>query len=364
MPGEEHPVHPEWKPADALIALIPVALFILFFYLLYRIFAPFLMSIIWAIVLGMLFTPLHRRLLVRLRMRRSLSALAMTLLVILVIVIPATFLSVVIAKQAVKGATSVADAISELAQEGPGRLTSLPLYKKIEETVTTHVDLKEANVREALLRAIQQLSKKALDFSTSLLGNAARLLFHLLVMLFTLYYIFKDGESATRYVEGIHPMIRQTRMFHTLEELTITTFYAGFVVAAVQGILAGLAFAVLGVPSALFWGAMTSLMSFVPFVGATSIWVPVVIWLLIQGAWAKAIGMAIWGFGVVSLADNFLKPALISGRLNLHPLLVFFSVLGGLGFFGPIGVILGPLVLVLCLGFLNSMVARPSPAGD
>ena len=263
-----------------------------------------------------------------------------------------------------KGASNVTDAIAQLGQDGSGRVSSIPFYKKAEAFVTSYVDLKEANVRETLLKAIQQLSEKALDFSTSLLGNAARMIFHLFVMLFTLYYIFKDGASAVRYVEGIHPMIRESRMFRTLEELTFTTFYAGFIVAAVQGTLAGLAFAILGVPSALFWGAMTSLMSFVPFVGATSIWLPIVIWFAIQGAWAKAIGMAIWGISVVSLADNILKPALISGRLNLHPLLVFFSVLGGLGFFGALGVILGPLVLVLCLGILNSIVARPSPAGD
>jgi predicted PurR-regulated permease PerM len=344
-------------------ALIPLALFVFAFYLLYRVLAPFLASIAWAVILGMLFTPLHRRLLVRLRFRRTTAALVMTLLVILVIVIPATVTSVVIARHAVKGVSAIGDAISNLGQS-PESLTQHPLFLALEERVSQYVDLNRADVQSALLKTLQNVSRRLLDFSTSAIRNVATLFFGLFVMLFTLYYIFKDGEGATRFIEGIHPMIRQTRLFHTLEELTITTFYAGFVNAAVQGALAGLAYAVLGVPSALFWASITAFMSFIPFMGATSIWLPVALWLGFSASWPKALGMILWGTLVVSMSDNFIKPALISGRMNLHPLMVFFAVLGGILFIGPIGLILGPFVLVLCLGFLNSLVTRPEQAGD
>ncbi len=344
-------------------ALIPLALFVFAFYLLYQVLAPFLASIAWAIILGMLFTPLHRRLLIRLRFRRTIAALVMTLLVVLVIVIPATLTSVVVARQAVKGVSAVGDAISRLGQ-GPATLAQNPLGVALEERVAQYVDLNRADVQSATLKSLQNVSKRLIDFSTSALRNVVSLFFGLFVMLFALYYIFKDGEAATRYFEGIHPLIRQTRLFHTLEELTFTTFYAGFVNAAVQGVLAGLAYGVLGVPSALFWASITAFMSFIPFMGAASVWIPVAIWLGIAGSWAKALGMALWGIGVVSMSDNFIKPALISGRMNLHPLPVFFAVLGGLLYFGPLGLILGPFVLVLCLGFLNSMVAPPRAAGD
>jgi predicted PurR-regulated permease PerM len=176
-------------------------------------------------------------------------------------------------------------------------------------------------------------------------------------MLFTLYYVFKDGGAAREYLDNVHPMIRDSHVTKTLEDLTLTTFYAGFATAAAQGFLAGAAYAVLGVPSAFFWGAMTGIMSFVPVMGATSIWLPMVVWFAFTGATGKAIGLAIWGVSVVSVADNLIKPALISGRMNLHPLLVFFAVLGGLGYFGPLGIILGPLVLVLTLGLLDAFTA-------
>jgi len=344
-------------------ALIPLALVVFAFYLLYRVLAPFLASIAWAIILGMLFTPLHRRVLVWLRFRRTTAALVMTLLVILVIVIPATLTSVVIARQAVKGVGVMGDAIQGLGQ-GPESLTHHPLFLAIEERVDQYVDLSRAQVQSAILKTLQNVSQRLLDFSTNLLRNVATLFFGLFVMLFTLFYIFKDGETATRYVEGIHPMIRQTRLFHTLEELTLTTFYAGFVTAAVQGVLSGLAYAVLGVPSPAFWGSITAIMSFIPFMGATSIWLPIAIWLGFSGSWPAALGMALWGALVVSMSDNFIKPILISGRMNLHPLLVFLAVLGGILFLGPLGLILGPFVLVLCLGFLNSLVAQPASGGD
>ncbi len=219
------------------------------------------------------------------------------------------------------------------------------------------MNLDNVEFRNSLLKALRQLSSAALGWSTAILQNLVKMFFGLFIMLFTLYYVFKDGGAARDYLDRIHPMIRQTRVVTTLEELTLTTFYAGFVTAAVQGFLAGAAFAVLGVQSAFFWGTMTALMSFVPIMGATSIWLPMVFWFAITGATGKAIGLAIWGVSVVSVADNLIKPALISGRMNLHPLLVFFAVLGGLGYFGALGIILGPLVLVLSLGLLDAFVA-------
>lgn len=340
-----------------MLALFPVALSILFFYLLFQIFQPFLGAIAWALILSILFTPLHRKIRHRLKERKSLAAFVMTLLVIGVIVIPAVILSIVLARQAAHGISMVADTVSKMENDSSGAVLNHPLVLKARDTVLPIVNLDNVEFRNSLLKALRQLSSAALGWSTAILQNLVKMFFGLFIMLFTLYYVFKDGGAARDYLDRIHPMIRQTRVVTTLEELTLTTFYAGFVTAAVQGFLAGAAFAVLGVQSAFFWGTMTALMSFVPIMGATSIWLPMVFWFAITGATGKAIGLAIWGVSVVSVADNLIKPALISGRMNLHPLLVFFAVLGGLGYFGALGIILGPLVLVLSLGLLDAFVA-------
>ncbi|MFQ5457659.1 MAG: AI-2E family transporter, partial [Myxococcota bacterium] len=248
-------------------------------------------------------------------------------------------------------------------RNGGEGLLNHPSVIWVRDTILPYLNLEKVDIQGPLLSALRNLSANALGWSTAILQNLVRMVFSLFIMLFTLYYVFKDGGAASQYVQNIHPMVRQTRIIRTMEELTFTTFYAGFVTAAVQGLLAGTAFAVLGVPSAFFWGTMTALMSFVPMVGATSIWLPVVIWFVIQGSMAKAIGLALWGVGVVSVADNLIKPALISGRMNLHPLLVFFSVLGGLGFFGALGIILGPLVLVLSLALLDAIANASRSTG-
>lgn len=364
MAGEERPQKPAGGTLERVFALIPVALSILFFYLLYRIFQPFLGAIIWALILAILFAPLHTRVRVWLKGRRSLAALAMTLLVILVVVIPVVLLSMVLGRQAAHGITVLADTLSGLQEGNGGGLLNHPSVVWVRETVLPSLNLEKTDFQGPLLAALRKLSATALGWSTAILQNLVRMIFSLFIMLFTLYYVFKDGGAASRYVQSIHPMVAQTRIIRTMQELTVTTFYAGFVTAAVQGLLAGVAFAVLAVPSAFFWGTMTALLSFVPMVGATSIWLPVVIWFLINGATGKAIGLAIWGVGVVSVADNLIKPALISGRMNLHPLLVFFSVLGGLAFFGPLGIILGPLVLVLSLSLLDAFVNASRSAGE
>jgi predicted PurR-regulated permease PerM len=186
-------------------ALIPLALFVFAFYLLYRVLSPFLASIAWAIILGMLFTPLHRRVLVWLRFRRTTAALLMTLLVILVIVIPATLTSVVIARQAVKGVGALGEAISNLGQ-GPGSLTSHPLFIAIEERVSEYVDLNSADVQSAILKTLQNVSQRLLDFSTNLLRNVVTLFFFLVPFSFL---HLQGRRGATRYVEAIHPMIRR-----------------------------------------------------------------------------------------------------------------------------------------------------------
>ena len=356
MAGEERtPTQPR-AGMDRVLALFPIALSILFFYLLFQVFQPFLGAIAWALILSILFTPLHRHVRKWLKGRRSLAAFVMTLLVIVVIVIPAAVLSVVLARQAAQGISLLADTVSKMESGGAGAVLNHPLVLKARDTVLPKLIIDNVEFRNSVLKALRELSSAALGWSTAILQNFVKMFFGLFIMLFTLYYVFKDGGAAREYLDRIHPMIRQTRVVNTLEDLTLTTFYAGFVTAAAQGFLAGAAFAVLGVPSAFFWGTMTALMSFVPIMGATSIWLPMVVWFAVTGATGKAIGLAVWGISVVSVADNLIKPALISGRMNLHPLLVFFAVLGGLGYFGALGVILGPLVLVLSLGLLDAFV--------
>jgi predicted PurR-regulated permease PerM len=130
-------------------------------------------------------------------------------------------------------------------------------------------------------------------------------------------------------------------------------------VALVQGGLGGLGFLMVGLPAPLFWGTVMTFLAFIPILGAFLVWVPAVVILFAQGAYLKAVILLVWGAIVVSLSDNFLRPILISGRTQVHTLLLFFGILGGLKVFGFLGFIAGPLVITICLAMVDIYTAPP-----
>jgi predicted PurR-regulated permease PerM len=131
------------------------------------------------------------------------------------------------------------------------------------------------------------------------------------------------------------------------------TIYGGILIAIIQGLLGGLSFWVLGLPSPIFWGTAMALLSFIPIGGTALIWAPAAIILLIGGAILK--GLILLGVGVViiSMVDNILRPLFISSKTNIHPLLLFFAVLGGIQAFGLIGLVAGPLIVTLFLTLIE-----------
>ena len=142
-------------------------------------------------------------------------------------------------------------------------------------------------------------------------------------------------------------------------EMIQATIYGGIVVALVQGGFGALGFLIVGLPAALFWGAVMALLSFMHIVGPFMVWVPATVYLIFQGAYVKAVILGMWGSTLVSLSDNFLRPIIISGRTQIHPLLIFFSILGGLYAFGLVGFIAGPLVVTICLAIIDIYTATP-----
>jgi len=143
------------------------------------------------------------------------------------------------------------------------------------------------------------------------------------------------------------------RMMREAAELISVTLSSGFIVAAVQGLLGGLLFAVLGLRGAVFWGVCIAVLAFLPVLGPWLVWAPAAIGLIIAGQTGRGITMLILGFVMVSGADNVLRPALVAGRSQLNGLLVFIALLGGIGAFGFLGLVLGPLVVATAVGLLR-----------
>jgi len=349
-------------------AIFICVLFITFlsFYFLYRILSPFLEPIFWAIVLAMVFYPAFRKLRSILVKKGFLPAMLMTLLVILVIVIPFTLLLVSLANEVVRTYQS----LQEMIKTGQllaylESLRKIPVVETIWVSVDQSLGLSQTEPLDFLLKNIETISTFLLDQSSKILKGLSTFVISFFFTLLSLYYLFKDGDHLFLRLKEIIPAPPKERdlLIRRFADMVNATIYGGLFVAIVQGALGGLSYWVLGLHSPILWGTAMAFLSFIPIGGTALIWVPTSIILFIEGAFLEGIILLAIGVFVIGMADNFLRPLLISSRTDIHPLLLFFAVLGGIQAFGLIGLVAGPLVATLCLTLIE-MYAQASRSGD
>jgi predicted PurR-regulated permease PerM len=341
-------------------------LFLTFFsiYLLYQILSPFLSSIIWAILLAIVFYPLFQKLQRLLKKREVLSALIMTLLVLIVIVLPFTLLMASLASDAI----DIYHQLEEMIKTGQlqayfDRIKEIPILKWILAGLGQHIDLSQTNPLPLLLNNLNRISTFIFTQTTILLKGFSTFIAGFFFTLLSLYYLFKDGSHLFGRLKEVIPLPSRERdlLIQRFKDMIYATLYGGILIALIQGVLGGLSFWILGLPSPIFWGTAMGLLSFIPIGGTAFIWVPAAIILLIGGAVAK--GLILLGLGVlvISMVDNLLRPFFISTRTNIHPLLLFFAVLGGVQAFGLIGLVAGPLIATLFLTLIEIYIQGIQP---
>jgi len=189
----------------------------------------------------------------------------------------------------------------------------------------------------------------------SLLKGLGQLLFGFLLMFIAMFFLFRDGPLLRKLVEESNPLptAYESEIIKKFQDVSYAIFVGSILTAIVQGLLGAFLFWALGIRAPLFWGAIIAFVSLVPIVGAFIVWVPWTAFLLLVGQTVKGIVLLAIGGLVVSSIDNFLKPIIIQGRTDMHPMLVFLSVLGGMQAFGFQGIVLGPLIVVLFVSFLS-----------
>jgi predicted PurR-regulated permease PerM len=341
-------------------------LFLTFFsiYLLYEILSPFLSSIVWAVLLAIVFYPLFKKLQHLLKKRGVLSALIMTLLVLIVIVLPSTLLMASLASDAINIYHQVEEMIKTGQLQGYfERIKEIPILNWILAGLGQYIDLSQTNPLPLLLNNINRISTFIFNQTTILLKGFSTFIVGFFFTLLSLYYLFKDGSHLFGRLEEIIPLPPRERdlLIQRFKDMIYATIYGGILVAMIQGVLGGLSFWILGLPSPIFWGTAMALFSFIPIGGTALIWAPASIILLIGGDVLK--GLILLGLGVlvISMVDNILKPLFISTRTNIHPLLLFFAVLGGIQAFGLIGLVAGPLIATLFLTLIEIYIQGIRP---
>ena len=333
-------------------------------YLLYTILSPFLSSIIWAILLAMVFYPLFKKLQRLLKKKEFLSALIMTLLVLIIIVLPFTLLMISLASEVV----DVYHRVEEMIKTGQlqaylERMKGLPILKWILAKLGQYIDLSQTDPLPLLLKNLKQISTFIFNQTTTLLKGFSTFIAGFFFTLLSLYYLFKDGSRFFKGLKEIIPLPSQERdlLIQRFKDMIYATLYGGILIAMIQGLLGGLSFWILGLPSPIFWGTAMALLSFIPIGGTALIWAPAALLLLIGGAILKGLILLGVGVFVISMVDNLLRPFFISSRTNIHPLLLFFAVLGGIQAFGLIGLVAGPLVATLFLTMIEIYIQGTQP---
>jgi predicted PurR-regulated permease PerM len=327
----------------ALLTALVIAL-----YLCWRMVQPFANVLLWAVVLSFVFIPVHRRIERRIQ-RPPLSAAVSTALVVLTIVLPVTLITLALVGELRDLARSLD------AHTGPWLDPASPVIGPVLRWIEPYVDLSEVQSPGFVRARLEAWSGVLAAGTLGVVGGVASAAVQTLLVVFTLYYLFRDGDAIRRAAYDVVPIDRgQARdIISRMGAVVGATVYGVLVIAAIQGALGFFIFWALGLPSPLLWGVVMFFLSMIPMAGAFLVWAPAALYLALSGAVTKAIVLTAWGVLVVGSIDNFLSPRLVGRRASMHELLIFFAVLGGLEVFGIIGVVLGPVVVAVTLALLE-----------
>lgn len=298
---------------------------------------PFLPALVWALALAVLFFPFQRWLESKLR-PPTLAASVVVLVVSLIVAVPATFVGQQLIMESAKGA----EIIRMKVESGEWRraIEAQPRLAPLANWIERKIDLPGT-------------VKTLATWLTSIAGNIVKgsvvQMIGFCLTFYLLFYFLRDRCAVLQTLRSLSPLSEgeMDRLFGRVGDTIFATIYGTLAVAAAQGLLCGLMFWWLGLPTPLLWGVVMALLAVVPVLGAFVVWMPAALWLAMEGSWEKALILTLWGGLVVGLIDNVLRPVLVGNRLKQHTVLAFMSVVGGLMVFGPSGLILGPVALTV-----------------
>lgn len=342
----------DWGSPIHVHALVLIAATGVGIYFCYWMAAPFFPALAWALALAVLFNPLYRWLESKVKLP-NLAATFCVLAVAVIVMVPAVFVADRIVGEAAKGAETIR--ISVESGEWRRAFEAHPKIAPVGHWIEKQFDL------PAL---VQTAASWLTNAATSFVRGSVLQLIGIVLTFYMLFYFLRDRGMALESLRSLSPLSKAeiNRLFVDVTDTVHATVYGTLVVAAVQGTLGGLMFWWLGLPAPLLWGVVMGLLAVVPVLGAFVIWVPAVVFLLLEGSGWKALLLTVWGAIVVGGIDNLLYPILVGSRLKMHTVIAFVSIVGGLIVFGPSGLILGPVIFTITRGLLEIWRSRNAAA--
>lgn len=305
----------------SFITLLVIALILSFFIL-----KPLLAAVVWAIILAYVFRPITVKLQSVLK-HKELSVILTLLIILLIIIIPLSFV------------------ISGLILEVP-KLSNLVSTFEIEELTPKLAPILDIFGTDTN-KLFQTIGSGLISLVSSLIVSLPMQLLGLGVMLFTLFFLLRDGETIIESAKKHIPLkkLHVDKLFQHFQDVTKALVYGQVLAGFVQGALGTIGFLIFGIPNAFFWGTIMTILAMIPYLGPAFIWAPAAIILALQGDYWNAAGLFIYGVLLISTSDNLIRSWFVSKKINIHPITVLLGVIGGIMFMGMIGIIIGPFIL-------------------
>lgn len=325
---------------------------------------PFYGAVFWAVVLAILFLPLHRRLLARLPGRPNLAALGTLGLCLLLVILPLMLLSISLVQETAQLYERARSGQLNFGLYAQQILATLPdwAHRLLAHFHISSLAELQDKFSSAALQASQWFASKILSIGQNTLG----FIVSACIMLYLLFFLLRDGVALGQRIRNAIPLneVHKRNLSSKFATVVRATVKGNIVVAAAQGALGGLIFWVLGIQAPVFWGVLMAFLSLLPAVGASLIWMPVALYFFATGAlWQGAV---LTGFGmfVIGLVDNLLRPLLVGKDTKLPDYMVLISTLGGMSLFGLTGFVIGPVIAALFVAVWDLFASTPHEHTD
>lgn len=300
-------------------------------YLCFLMIRPFSGYVLGAIILAFILHPLHKKL--RKRIGERLSAGSLLILSILLAFLP--FIIIL---------GAVLDDAKDLQKDiGDSEVFNISEVEERFEDLTGQ----RLDIEKAAEDTLKKFSASTIGGASFLLQTFSSLLIGIILMLFLMYYMIKDGENLVEWIKDVVPVEEdiQENYYDRVSFTTWAVIKGHVFVAIIQGLIAGVGLALTGVPNFAFWTFVMILLGFIPIIGTIIVWLPASIYLFLSGEVSMAIALFVYGLVVVSLTDNIVRPLVVEEEADLHPASIIIGVLGGVGLFGAVGLFIGPVVI-------------------
>ena len=309
--------------------------------------APFYGTILWSVIIAMVFAPLHTRLLARTPGRRTLAAAGTLLSIAVLVMLPLALLTAALVSETAQVYQQLQSGEMDPKRFFEGVFGLLPdwLVSLLGRFGLGDFGTIQRKLATELSEAGQFIASQALRMSQ----NTFKFLANLCIATYLAFFLIRDGEALARAARHALPLDANSKrvLFAQFTTVIRATVKGNLLVAAVQGALGGLAFWVLGVSGALLWAVLMAFLSLLPAIGAALVWLPVAIYFLVTGALWQGLALAAWGVLVIGLIDNLLRPILVGKDTRMPDYVVMITTLGGMAVFGINGFVLGPLVAAM-----------------